>query len=190
MGSAISKLAGFKSLHAELEKLTIGDMVDKLQKDQSFMDINRSVVTEDVLVNEAIERASKNASGAIPIVRDGVILAVLDLPLVLDYLLVLFSDATDKKEEVTVIPGAGGFGGMDGLGTGMGMGYGNNMAAFHAFVDVVRSVKNESLCVYLKPWSFPDRDRRASSRPMVKKRIFCFFFSKKNCFLLSKRSYD
>jgi hypothetical protein len=70
---------------------------------------------------------------------DGAIVAVLDLPLVLDYLLNLFSDATEKRLVVDNhglspdlqydFPGTlgYGYGGPDGLGN-----------RFHAFLDVVR----------------------------------------------------
>jgi hypothetical protein len=59
MGSALSKHAGFKSLHVEIENLKIGDVLEKVSKDQSFLDINKVTVTEDTMVNEAIDAASK-----------------------------------------------------------------------------------------------------------------------------------
>jgi CBS domain-containing protein len=144
MGSAITKHAAYHALQRELDGLTIGQVLNLVQKDQSFMDINRVTVTPETHVSEAVDLCAKNPAGAVPVTVGGKIIAVLDLPLVLDYLLCLFSDATDKHEVVETLPGAtgiggmgmeyGGYGGYGGYGYGGAGGYG--MGAFPAFMHV------------------------------------------------------
>ena len=62
MGSAASRFSGLHHVHAELDKLSVQDVINQISKDQSFVDINRTTVTEETLVNDAIEAASKVGS--------------------------------------------------------------------------------------------------------------------------------
>jgi CBS domain-containing protein len=140
MGSAITKHQAYHSLQQELDGLTIAQVLNLVQKDQSFMDINRTTVGPETLVSEAVDLCAKNPSGAVPVMREGKIIAVLDLPLVLDYLLCLFSDATEKREVVDVVginsPDYGMGMGYGGAGYGMMGGGGYGVGGFHAFMQV------------------------------------------------------
>ncbi len=139
-----TKLSAYHALQKELDGLTIAQVLSLVQKDQSFMDINRTFVTPETHVSDAVDMCASNPSGAMPVMKDGKIVAVLDLPLVLDYLLCLFSDATEKVEVVVETPGLanayafdGGYGMGGGMGYGYGMGYpGGGVGAFPAFLQV------------------------------------------------------
>ena len=133
MGSAITKHAAYHALQKELDGMTIAQLLNLVQKDQSFMDINRVTVTPETRVSDAVDLCGKNPSGAVPVTQEGRIVAVLDLPLVLDYLLCLFSDATVKREVVQTLPGGAGVG--VGIEYG-GYGYGADVTGFPAFMQV------------------------------------------------------
>ena len=131
MGSAVSKLHGLHAVKEEVHRMSV------LEALGGAMDFgaNAASCSPREPLDGALERLGGNAARAMPVVRDGEIVAVLDYAIVLHYLLLLFGDATEQR---TVVTDYGGMG-MNDMGMGMGR-YGGltglDMRGFHAFVDV------------------------------------------------------
>jgi CBS domain-containing protein len=89
------------------------------------------------LIEEALQMITANPAGAVPVLEGSKIVGVLDLPALLQYLLVLFGETTQKEtvlnerafgplgtdvSDVMYMEG-GGFGGYGGYGRGLGAGF-------------------------------------------------------------------